>query len=192
VKDWVHEHTKTHGTTITFPTWEYIFTYFRRNPEIFFPFSNFVLRAAIDANSFNKHHLSQPIRDFITSADEAFALLSIQNGYNNWMSMATIGHGRTEGQEHPPTLWTTGSKKAKRFEGWADDGIVAFNKICDHVNKERETSTDLKVSYQNKANETRSNTAKKRKLVEYTAPTRAYNELDEAIQRMLKQSVHSI
>lgn len=110
------------------------------------------------------NYTSVPISALLTVADEAFALLTMENNVNEWMMI--LKHGKDAETKGQHTIYTSkGENKDGTKKGWSLDGKMRFNDIYDSVVLDRNTrrSKDLEKSVQEKWKEEATAQSQRRK-----------------------------
>ena len=115
----------------------------------------FFVSGVVGIRHFDKHKCHDPISKYITISDEAFAVLTLENNWDRWSSMAAKNEWK-DSEIH--SKWTTSNEKrkevsmnqdaeesdsdevtpqAKRFRGWSARGIARYNQIFSEIKEER-------------------------------------------------------
>lgn len=135
--------------------------------ENFNMYEDFVLyyvSAVVGLRHFEKQKLRSNYSEYATVSDEAFAVLTIENNWNRWMSMAKTNHwkdspvrtkwtvtrdtpvvsdsGKLKKQKLPPNEERIDTDlpegpQARRYRGWSAQGINRYNQLFDQIKKER-------------------------------------------------------
>ena len=118
-------------------------------------FYNNFLSCVVRKNDWKRNVTKQPVPKFTTNSDEAFALLVLENGWDEWIKIEPHEHfilksGRNENNKHPPAVgghWTSDAKGSTRFGGWKEEAIIRFNKLCALVEKDRAENGHFDKTY---------------------------------------------
>jgi hypothetical protein len=86
-----------------------------------------------------------------TVSDEAFTILALDNGWDQWMSMAETGDTMTPKEraqanlpplslQHPDRQYTGGKTNAstRHMDGWGAEGLGVYKEWCELVKSDRE------------------------------------------------------
>lgn len=68
---------------------------------------------------------------FVTISDEAFALLTIENGAPKWMD--ELDHPNKDKKDTAKTVYTQGTDSCGT-PGWSEEGIDRFLELIEHIN----------------------------------------------------------
>ena len=106
--------------------------------EEFKMFAELCFAPMISRQKWNRNHFIVDLSSMITVADEAFALLTMENNVNEWIDQATKDEDKHE--KGTSTKYTgKGMNKDGTKKGWTLDGKKRFNKIFDEVTRLRAT-----------------------------------------------------
>jgi len=107
--------------------------------EMFKLLSEVTFAPMISREMWKLNYTSVPISALLTVADEAFALLTMENNVDEWMML--LKHGKDSETKGKHTIYTSqGENKDGTKKGWTLDGKVRFNSIYDSVVLERNTN----------------------------------------------------
>ena len=98
----------------------------------------------VSKDTWKLNHKEVKISTLFTVADEAFALLTMENNIEEWMKLEVHGKESVEGEESVQkgalTRYTSqGTNKDGTKKGWTLEGKRRFNKLYDAVILERRT-----------------------------------------------------
>jgi len=120
------------------------------------------------------------ITKFTTNSDEAFALLVLENGWDEWIKIDAHEHFFSkQGLNEEKTRkvvgggrYTAEAKGSIRFGGWKEEGVLRFNELCEIVKKDRAENGSFDLRYLERTSGTITSNKKK------TSVVRAYSELN--------------
>ena len=108
------------------------------------------LRVCVPDIVWRRNHLNLPLSNFITYADEAFALLSLENNVDEWVDRLVKKNETTK--KGTLTKWTglkgksNGNKNKKvKTRGWSTAGGRRYNKIYHAVKRLRKEQLSIKM-----------------------------------------------
>ena len=132
-----------------------------RYEEINFPiykdFVSFFVSGVVGVRKFDRNKCHIKYNKYVTISDEAFTVLTLENNWKRWSSMADSEDWK---DSDVPSKWTTSKEKrkakskrtgeenssdesdcpqAKRYRGWSAQGIARYNQLFEEIKKERET-----------------------------------------------------
>ena len=94
----------------------------------------------IAREEWKRNHTAANISTIMTVADEAFALLTMENNVNEWIKEAV--HGKEEVTRGELTKYTSqGRNKDGTKKGWTLEGKMRYNEIYDKVVVDRNSAT---------------------------------------------------
>jgi hypothetical protein len=127
----------------------------RRNPSSYYLLFDHLLKSIttkrVWENRLERHMAS--VDELCTPSDEAFALLVLENCWDNWLDTFILHEGRFKQQKRkkkndppPESLirsgkkfkYTTMSANNKASHKWSPQGIKRFNELYRHVIEERQ------------------------------------------------------
>ena len=117
-------------------------------------FCSFFVSGVVGIRHFDKHKCHKPYSEYTTISDEAFAVLTLENNWSRWSSMAKTDNWK---ESDVPTKWTTSSDKRKlieqgklnedeeetntpqtrRYGGWSAQGIARYKQLFNEIELER-------------------------------------------------------
>ena len=120
------------------------------------------------------------ITKFTTNSDEAFALLVLENGWDEWIKIDAHEHffskrGLNEEKTRKVVgggRYTAEAKGSIWFGGWKEEGVLRFNELCEIVKKDRAENGSFDLRYLERTSGTITSNKKK------TSVVRAYSELN--------------
>ena len=120
------------------------------------------------------------ITKFTTNSDEAFALLVLENGWDEWIKIDAHEHffskrGLNEEKTRKVVgggRYTAEAKGSIRFGGWKEEGVLRFNELCKIVKKDQAENGSFDLRYLERTSGTITSNKKK------TSVVRAYSELN--------------
>ena len=120
------------------------------------------------------------ITKFTTNSDEAFALLVLENGWDEWIKIDAHEHfiskrGLNEEKTRKVVgggCYTAEAKGSIWFGGWKEEGVLRFNELCEIVKKDRAENGSFDLRYLERTSGTITSNKKK------TSVVRAYSELN--------------
>jgi hypothetical protein len=101
----------------------------RQNQRVYSWFCNSFLPAVVGTKHWADNHRTLEIREFVTTSDEAFAWVVYENNFERWKDMHRTGNAKTSARA---ARWTNAGRsqkdgRSKKFCGWSQDGIDAYN-----------------------------------------------------------------
>ena len=116
------------------------------NFPVYKDFCSFFVSGVVGIRHFDRNKCSQPLSKYVTSSDEAFAVLTLENNWSRWSSMAATKNWK---DSDVPSAWTTSidkrksrkdqdeeedsddaeSPQARRYRGWTTKGILRYNQL---------------------------------------------------------------
>ena len=106
----------------------------------YFEFIEYFVSAVVGKIRYKENRCVKVMSEFVTTADEALAILIFENNFDTWKDMAknTI----TKNSEVARKYTNGGSSKgdtasSRRYQGWSSEGINRFNELFDLVKKDR-------------------------------------------------------
>ena len=130
--------------------------YDKPNYPIYKDFVSFYVSAVVGVRKFDRNKCHVKYSKYVTVSDEAFAVLTLENNWKRWSSMADDMDWKDSDE---PSKWTTSKEKrkassaattadnssvendcpqAKRYRGWSAQGIARYNQLFEEIKKERE------------------------------------------------------
>jgi len=108
-------------------------------------FCNNFLSCVIGKHYWKRQKKHKLIRELATVSDEAFALLVLENIWDEWKDMNVVEFfSRRKGMEKGTKRrkigggrWTSDANGGTKYGGWNVDGIKRFNELCQHVKTNR-------------------------------------------------------
>ena len=120
--------------------------YLLDNYPVYKDFCSFFVSGVVGIRHFDRNKCIQPLSKYVTSSDEAFAVLTIENNWERWSSMARTKNWK---DSDVPSTWTTSIDKrksrnekgdeaktdeaetpqARRYRGWTTQGILRYNTL---------------------------------------------------------------
>ena len=98
-------------------------------------FAEICFPALVGKQAWKVNHMQVIYRTFVTVADEALAILILENNYMEWIDIAK---GFKINKQHRLTKYTHGGMDAKGTKkGWSLDGRMRFNSIYDAIKEAR-------------------------------------------------------
>ena len=168
--DSIEEDSDSNGLCLTMPD-KNIVNNCRLNFESYCIFASHFIAPVVGKHRYNNLCWRSTFLTYVSKSDEAFALLTFENNYDQWIGMAnsndwgssSIKPAYTNGGNNlqtpkPPTgqmmfsktdnpaLISSGQSSRSssvRCQGWSAHGIKRFNELFDLVEKERESSIGL-------------------------------------------------
>ena len=109
-----------------------------RNNEMFQLCAELCFPCMMSKQTWKNNHQHVPISSLITVADDALALLILENNYLEWMELAK---GREIDKSTRLTKYTHGGTNSDGTKkGWTLQGKLRFNRVFDATQTERENS----------------------------------------------------
>jgi hypothetical protein len=125
------------------------------NYPVYKDFSSFFVSGVVGIRHFDRNKCHMHYRKYVTVSDEAFTVLTLENNWTRWSSMAESGDWK---ESEEPSKWTTTKDKrnhkksdssqdcsddentpqARRYRGWSAQGIARYNQLFMEIKKERE------------------------------------------------------
>jgi hypothetical protein len=125
------------------------------NFPVYKDFCSFFVSGVVGIRHFDRNKCIQPLSKYVTSSDEAFAVLTLENNWSRWSSMARTKSWK---DSEVPSAWTTSIDKrkskddqeedesgdeaetpqARRYRGWTAKGILRYNQLHADVMVKRE------------------------------------------------------
>lgn len=118
---------------------EKILDYNNVNKKVFRKFLDIAMPAcALTTFVDDMKEFPEPYNRNVTVAEEAFALLVLENNYERWCHIAADKEGRTPKAKWMKEVSQGASQKTKNAAGnWTDDGLTRYNKIIELVQVKR-------------------------------------------------------
>ena len=131
--------------------------YEENNYPVYKDFVSFFVSGVVGVRKFDRNKCHVKYNKYVTISDEAFTVLTLENNWERWSSMADADDWK---ESDVPSKWTTSKEKrkakskpacdenssvdndcpqAKRYRGWSAQGIARYNQLFEEVKKERET-----------------------------------------------------
>jgi len=100
----------------------------------------------------------QPVKEFATVTDEAFTLVVLENGWEEWIKIDPDSHFGLKNKQEDGNKrkkvgggwYTKHARGATRFCGWNPAGIERFNELCKIVVNDRERNGEYDVEFYKK------------------------------------------
>jgi len=100
----------------------------------------------------------QPVKEFAMVTNEAFTLVVLENGWEEWIKIDPDSHfglknKQEDGNKHKKVgggWYTKHAWGATQFCGWNPAGIQRFNELCKIVQDNRECNGDYDVEFYKK------------------------------------------
>ena len=128
------------------------------NYPVYKDFCSFFVSGVVGIRHFDRNKCIQPLSKYVTPSDEAFAVLTLENNWSRWSSMATTDNWK---DSDVPSEWTTSvdkrksrkeaddeddsvnteSPQARRYRGWTTKGILRYNQLHAEIKVARELET---------------------------------------------------
>jgi hypothetical protein len=126
---------------------------------IYKDFVSFIVSGVVGIRRFDRHKLHSRYGTYVTVSDEAFAVLTIENNWKRWASMAERGAWK---DSDVSSMYTTSRDKrksqkqkreeeneteseedddipqARRYRGWSAQGIARYNQLFDEIQESRQ------------------------------------------------------
>lgn len=132
--------------------------YTEANFPVYKDFCSFFVSGVVGIRHFDRNKCIRPLSKYVTSSDEAFAVLTLENNWSRWSSMATTKNWK---ESEVPSAWTTSIDKRKamhepndeddsddqetpqprRYRGWTARGILRYNQLHAEIKVKRELDT---------------------------------------------------
>ena len=131
----------------------------RDDPQVYTIFCVSFLACLVGKIIFNQKVLTEPIANFVTISDEAYALVYLENSYDRWMA-------ESKDEPTPPTKkWTSDNLAATIYKGWNKEGIVRYNELYKSVKEKRKEKGTKKfeLDFQERMQASREKKGRKRK-----------------------------
>ena len=130
--------------------------YDKSNYPIYKDFVSFFVSGVVGVRKFDRNKCHIKYSKYVTISDEAFTVLTLENNWVRWCSMAEDDDWK---DSVVPSKWTTSKEKrgakdtepgednsnveddcpqAKRYRGWSSQGIARYNQLFAEVKAERE------------------------------------------------------
>jgi hypothetical protein len=120
------------------------------NYPVYRDFCTFFVSGVVGIRHFDRNKCLKQYSKYVTVSDEAFTVLTLENNWDRWSSMA----GKDDWKESDvPSKWTTSKEKrktnrdnddspqARKFRGWSAQGIARYNQLFIEIKNEREKTT---------------------------------------------------
>jgi hypothetical protein len=176
--------------------------YAKPNYPIYKDFVSFFVSGVVGVRKFERNKCHVKYSKYVTVSDEAFTILTLENNWERWSSMAEYMDWKDSDE---PSKWTTSKEKrskaknattaddtssaenncplAKRYRGWSAQGIARYNQLFEEIKKERETlrfeefETYVMEEFRTEAGEDGKQGVKRRKTDDEKALPSARHEL---------------
>lgn len=116
------------------------------NKEEFEEIAQVILKICVPDIVWRRNYLNLPLSKFITVADEAFALVCLENNVDEWIQNMFYKNERTT-KKGMLTKWTglKGGEKlgGNKTRGWNVDGMRRYNDIYLSIKKLRKTKKSM-------------------------------------------------
>lgn len=100
--------------------------------------------AMISRQKWNRNHYIVDLSSMVTIADEAFALLTLENNVDEWIDIAT--KDEDSHKKGTSTRYTgKGTNNDGTKKGWTLDGKKRFNDLYDAVKRDRSTRYSVEL-----------------------------------------------
>ena len=130
--------------------------YTEANYPVYKDFVSFFVSGVVGVRKFDRNKCHIRYNKYVTISDEAFTVLTLENNWKRWCSMAEADDWKDSDE---PSKWTTSKEKrkargsdtmdgyssdendtpqAKRYRGWSAQGIARYNQLFEEIKKERE------------------------------------------------------
>jgi hypothetical protein len=107
-----------------------------------------LLPAVVGVTTWETRSVIEEIRNFATVSDVAFCLLTVENNWDYWASVADPNLQEQDQQSiYKDTKWTSSTLIAGRNTGWSQDGLQTFNELCKMENDDRNTNPMVEKEY---------------------------------------------
>ena len=131
--------------------------YEETNYPVYKDFVSFFVSGVVGVRKFDRNKCHVNYKKYVTISDEAFTVLTLENNWKRWCSMAAADDWKDSDE---PSKWTTSKEKrktkgidagdgnssdehdspqAKRCRGWSAQGIARYNQLFEEIKKERES-----------------------------------------------------
>jgi hypothetical protein len=110
----------------------------------YFYFCNTILECVAGKKLWKKQKKEKLIsKSCVTVSDEAFALLLMTNSWDKFEYFADNPEIE-EKQDIPATMYTEKKGRNKKMQGWSQEGITKYNRLCDFVVQDRLSAAGIK------------------------------------------------
>jgi len=128
------------------------------------------------------------VKEIATVADKAFALLILENIWDEWIDMDAVDYlkrqkGIEKGTEQNSKRrkigggkWTSDVNGSIKYSGWNEEGLQQFNELCEMVNENRTQFLEFDKNYLIKNTKNGENTVWKQPAKKQTF--KIYDDLD--------------
>lgn len=158
--------------------------YTAQNFDVYKDFCQYFVSGVVGIRHFDRNKCILPLHKYVSSSDEAFTILTLENNWSRWSSMAEAKNWK---DSEVPSAWTTSMVKrkpemnqdkdievaetpqARRYRGWTAKGILRYNELHAEIKEERKKDifddfeTYCIEYFQEKAEEQGNNNHKRRK-----------------------------
>jgi hypothetical protein len=124
------------------------------NYPVYRDFCSFFVCGVVGIRRFDKNKCHKPYTEYTSISDEAFTVLTLENNWSRWSSMAESDNWK---ESDVPSEWTTSTDKrklnqqgkendeeeetnkpqARRYRGWSAKGIARYNQLFNEIETER-------------------------------------------------------
>lgn len=132
----------------------------RQDESTMMVFADVFLPSVVGKNKWNRLVTRVPLKSMVTVTDEAFALLVLENIWdewsaipvNEWMNSKICGTRRQGmvGKGGRAGKYTKNWRKASKFHGWSDEGLQRMNELVELVKADREKHGRFDQTYMEK------------------------------------------
>jgi hypothetical protein len=128
------------------------------NYPVYRDFCSFFVSGVVGIRHFDRSKCLKRFSKYVSISDEAFTVLTLENNWERWSSMAFHDDWK---ESNVPSRWTTSKEKravkkaaignesseddekpqARKFRGWSAQGIARYNQLFAEIKQERENDT---------------------------------------------------
>lgn len=98
-----------------------------------------LLPAVVGTTTWERRSVIEEISSFVTVSDVAFCLLTVENNWDYWVSVADPEDLQDSEAKmiYKDTKWTSSTLVAGRNTGWSQEGLQTFNDLCKMEHEDR-------------------------------------------------------